>query len=246
MINAGRKLPRLNIGAGRSLQPEGYLNCDLYPGPNVSIVFDACKPWPFRSSSIGSVECHHVFEHLPDVWTFVREAHRVLAPAPFPNLTIRLPYGPGLGGIGDITHLRQYLPHSFCCFQPGYNDFVRNPQHDEWDAPFSVMSIYLRINPRLRWLVRPIIRRWGLRTLEFLWDGFIEMTVGMRALKTIDEVARWKSIYTADQIPVAPCMYEHEYRNKPLPEGETPRLRFFGLSAKDLQLISDQERGIVQ
>jgi hypothetical protein len=105
------------------------------------------------------------------------------------------------------------------------------------------MSIYLRINPRLRWLVRPGIRRWGLSALDFLWDGYIEMTVGMRALKSVDEVAKWRSIYTADQIPVAPCMYEHEYRNKPLPEGETPRLLFFGPSAKALQQMSDRERG---
>ncbi len=237
------KLPRLNIGAGRSPQQEGYINCDLYPGKNVSIVFDACKPWPFRDDSIGTVESHHVFEHLPDVWTFIREAHRVLAPSQFYNLTIRLPYGPGPGGIGDITHLRQYLPGSFCCFQPGYNDHARNPQHDQWDAPFSVMSVYVRINPRLRWMVKPIIRKWGLPMLDFLWDGFIEMTIGMRPLKTPDEVERWKSIYSADTIPIAPCMYEHEYHNRTLADDEMPRLKFFGASSKMLQQISDQERG---
>ena len=239
-----RKLPRLNIGAGRSPRTGQHVNCDLYPGENIDIVFDACKPWPFPDSSVGSVECHHVFEHLPDVWTFVREAYRVLAPASFPNLTIRLPYGPGLGGIGDITHLRQYLPHSFCCFQPGYNDWVKNPQHDEWDAPFSVMSIYLRINPRLRWLVKPVIRRWGLSALDFLWDGYSEMTIGMRALKQPGEVDRWKSIYTADQIPLAPCMYEHEYKNRSLSEGQQPRLLFFGPSSRALQQMSDRERGL--
>ena len=238
------KLPRLNIGAGRSQKPPGYIACDLYPGENIDVVFDACKQWPFRDSSVGSVECHHVFEHLPDVWTFVREAHRVLHPSQFPNLTIRLPYGPGLGGIGDITHLRQYLPHSFCCFQPGYNDFVRNPQHDDWNTPFSVMSIYLRANPRLRWMLWPGIRRWGLPALDFLWDGYIEMTVGMRALKSAEEVQRWKALYTADQIPVAPCMYEHEYRGRPLAEGETPRLRFFGKGLEALQKQSDKQRSL--
>jgi hypothetical protein len=104
------------------------------------------------------------------------------------------------------------------------------------------MSIYLRVNPRLRWLVWPGIRHWGLGALEFLWDGFIEMTVGMRALKTADEVQRWKSIYTADQIPVAPCMYEHEYCNRALRNGEQPQLRFFGASAKVLKQLSDYEK----
>ena len=228
---------RLNIGAGRSPRIEGITHCDIYPGPNIDYVFDACGPWPFDDNSVDTVESHHNFEHLPDVWAFMREAWRCLAPSPFVNLTVRLPYGAGVGGIGDITHVRPYLPGSFCCFQPGYSDFVRNPQHDAWECPFSVMSIYLRVNPRLRFLCWPIIRRWGLPACEFLWDGFVEMIVGMRALKTPDEVARWKAVYTADQIPIVPCMYEHEYRNKPLPEGEYPTLRFFGPSAVELQRL---------
>ena len=230
--------PRLNIGAGRSPKGE-WLNCDLYPGPNIDIVFDACRPWPFRDNSVGTVECHHAFEHLPDVWTFIREAHRVLIPSKFCNLTIRLPYGPGLGGIGDITHLRGYVPQSFCCFQPGYNDFVRNPQHDGYGAFFSVMVCYLRINPRLRHLLKWPLRRWSLGWLEFLWDGFVEMTVKMRALKTPEEVNKWRSLYTADVVPIAPCMYEHEYRGRELRDGETPQLRFFGPNASELAQLSN-------
>lgn len=233
---------KLNIGAGRTQPVEGITHCDLYPGPNIDIVFDACRVWPFRSDSVGTVESHHNFEHLPDVWTFMREAWRCLAPSPFVNLTVRLPYGPGVGGIGDITHVRPYLPHSFCCFQPGYNDYVRNPQHDAWDAPFSVMSIYLRVNPRLRWLVKPGVRKWGLPACEFLWDGFVEMIVGMRALKTATDVARWKAAYTADQIPIVPCMYEHEYRGKELPDGEMPTLRFFGPSGPELSRLQQLQR----
>lgn len=226
---------KLNIGAGRTPRIEGITHCDLYPGPNVDVVFDACKRWPFKDDAVATVESHHVFEHLPDVWTFMREAWRVLQPSSFCNLTIRLPYGPGLGGIGDITHLRPYLPHSFCCFQPGYNDFVRNPQHDEWDAPFSVMSIYLQINPRLRWMVKPVVRRWGLKALDFLWDGYVEMIVGMRALKTKADVDAWKAIYTADQIPIVPFMYEHNYKGTKHIEGTAPNMKFFGPSAVVLQ-----------
>ena len=47
-------------------------------------------------------------------------------------------------------------------------------------------------------------------------------------------------------IPMAPCMYEHEYSGKPLALGESPRLKFFGESAKVLQQLSDKEKGVVQ
>jgi hypothetical protein len=70
------------------------------------------------------------------------------------------------------------------------------------------------------------------------------MTVGLRALKTLGDVERWKKLYTADQIPVAPYMYEHEYHNRVLPEGQNSRLLFFGPSRKALQAMSDQERGL--
>lgn len=152
---------------------------------------------------------------------------------------LRLPYGPGVGGIGDLTHVRQWLPFSFCAFQPGYNDRVKNPQHDEWDAPFSVMSVYLRINPNLRWMVKPIIRRWGVSALSYLWDGFIEMIVGMRALKSKEEVEKWKASERADVVPIAYCMYRHEYENRPLRENEQGKFMFFGPGAKALQQLSD-------
>ena len=71
------------------------------------------------------------------------------------------------------------------------------------------------------------------------------MTIGMRALKQPGEVDRWKSIYTADQIPLAPCMYEHEYKNRSLSEGQQPRLLFFGPSSRALQQMSDKERGLI-
>lgn len=235
-----KRYPRLNIGAGRIDKSDGRINADLYPGPNIDVVFDATKQWPLDDNSIGIVESNHCLEHLHDPFTFFKEAWRVLVPSPFCNVQLRLPYGPGVGGIGDLTHVRQWLPFSFCCFQPGYNDRVKNPQHDEWQAPFSVMSIYLRINPNLRWLVKPFIRRWGVSALSYLWDGFIEMIVGMRALKSQAEIDKWKASERADVVPIAYCMYRHEYENRELRENEQAKFKFFGPGSKALQELADR------
>ena len=212
-----------------------HINCDLYPGPNIDVVFDACKPWPFRDNSIGMVGASHVFEHLPDPWTFMKEAHRVLVPSPFANLVMRLPYGPGIGGMSDLTHVRPYLPFSFASFQPGYNERVANPQHDAWKWPFSVISIYLQVNTRLKWLLWPVLRHWGVFVLDFLWDGYYEMTVGMRAMKDPTEIERWKATDDPSMVPIAKYMWEHDYQGRKLEDGEKPRYKFFGPGAKQMQ-----------
>jgi len=226
---------RLNIGAGMSSKSSGSINADLYLGPNIDVVFDATKGWPFKDNSIEAIVGVHVLEHLSNPWTFFKEAWRVLRPSKKCNLQLRLPYGPSSDGLGDLTHLRQWVPGSFCCFQPGYNEAVFNPQHNGWKQPFSVMSIYLRINPALRWLVKPIIRRWGLRIIEFLWGGYVEMIVGMRAIKDYKDELRWRMENKANIVPVAYCMYEHDYKGKSLNPGESPRYLFFGEGARQLQ-----------
>lgn len=235
MLKSNHKYPRLNVGAGRVEKTAGRINADLYPAPNIDVAFDAMAPWPFADNSIGVVESNHCLEHLSDPWAFFREAWRVLVPSPFCNVMLRLPYGPGAGGFGDLTHVRPWLPFSFCAFQPGYNDAVKNPQHDQWQWPFSVMSIYLRVNPNLRWLAKPIIRRWGIRALAYLWDGYIEMIVGMRALKHEADVEKWKATERADVVPIAHVMYRHEYEGRKLEEGEAAQWKFFGPGARELE-----------
>ena len=233
------KLPRLNVGSGLSPRSNGQINADLYPTPNVDVVFDATKGWPFRDNAISVVMGTHILEHLADPWAFFAEAWRVLVPSKDCNLQLRLPYGLSEAGFGDLTHVRQWVPGSFCCFQPGYNKAVRNPQHDAWKFPFSIMSLYLRIDPRLRWLLKPLIRWWGIRFIQFLSGAFTEMVVGLRALKRDPDVLRWKMDNEANVVPVAYCMYEHEYQGRCLEEGEKLRFLFFGPGSRELQRLAD-------
>lgn len=227
-----KKLSRLNIGAGRSARQAGVINADIYPGPNVDIVFDANKPWPLADNSIGAVHAHHSLEHLADPFNFFREAWRVLAPSGVSNLYVNMPYGASDAALADLTHLKSYFPASFCCFQPGYNDWSRNPQHDTWQNYFSIQEVRCMVDPALRWLLKPVIRRFGLRALRFIWNSLSELQVIMRALKTEQEVAQWKAFGNqGGVVPVTFAMLVHQYEGRELRPGEPMVLRFFGLSS---------------
>lgn len=214
--------PRLNVGCGGSNREPGKINADLYPGPNVDVVFDATKPWPFADGSIGAIQANHVFEHLPEPWNFMREAWRVLVPSPMANLYLRLPYGPSEGGVGDVTHLRYYTATSFACFQQGYIQHSRNPQYGDWATPFEVTGVYRRIDRNLRWLCKPVVRRWGVPALHYLWNGYCELIVGMRPMK------RGESLPNPGVIPYVDVIYEHDYQGRDLKPGEEPSFRYFG------------------
>ena len=235
--------PRLNVGCGLSPRREGQINADLYAGENVDLVFDAAKPWPFRENAISIITGNHVLEHISDPWAFFAEAWRVLAPSKDCNLQLWLPYGLSEAGFGDLSHVRQWVPGSFCCFQPGYHEAVSNPQHKNWRYPFSVLSIYLRVDPALRWLLKPLIRLWGLRIIPFLAGAYVEIIVGLRALKLLPEQLRWKMEHKANEVPIAYCMYQHEYEGRDLYSAERMRLLFFGKGARHLQRLYDAYYG---
>jgi len=209
----GTTLPKLNIGAGshpQTLKRNGFINCDLYPGPGIDKVFDATERWPFDDNSIGSVRSNHVLEHLQNYQGFFKELHRCLVPGGIAMITV--PYGLGSGGFCDPTHVRYWLPGSFTFLQPGYNDAVFNPQHDEWTAFFEVEYALRRVNGTLRHLVRwPILRDLGKKVLPYLIDAYVECTVLLKALKTPEEVERCRAERKGNEIPLWDVMHEYEF-----------------------------------
>jgi hypothetical protein len=120
-----------------------------------------------------------------------------------------------------------WLPGSFCCFQPGYDESVRNPQFNQWSNPLVVVNIGLRINYALRWLCKPIIRYFGVELLQYIWGGFVEMIVRMRPIKNKDDEIRWLIRNQPNSVPVARFMYQHEYEGRGLKKNEPFRMKFF-------------------
>lgn len=209
----------LELGAGTStVNAPGRLNCDLYPGPNIDVAFDLMKPWPFRDNSIRGIHANHVLEHLPDPDFFMQEAWRVLVEPGLlsPNLFLRLPYGPSEQGIGDITHIKMFSPTSFACWWPNYIKTSQNLQYQVQNAKFALFMVGMHINPKLRWMAKPIIRFVALRAIPFLWNGWIEMVVQMGVLKSERHLAAWDKRPESKAIPMVNLMWEDEYYNRPV------------------------------
>lgn len=215
---------RLNLGCGRT-PTTGYINCDLYPYPGVQVVMDAAKQWPFKDNIADTICAIHLIEHLPEPLTFMREAWRALTPNS--KLFMRLPWGISENGMGDVTHLRYYMLSSFLCFQPDYIETSGNLAYAQRDYNYRVQSIHLRVNAALRWLVKPWIRRWGLKLLPYLVGGFTEMIIQMNALKTTYDIEECRKTLRREVTPYCRVIYKHEYEGRRLKPDEQLEWMYF-------------------
>lgn len=203
----------INIGCGRALSPteEGWINCDLYPGPGVDKVFDACDLWPFDSESVAHIVTNHTLEHLVNYMGFFREAWRVLIPNG--QLTIRVPYGWHQSAWWDFTHLRPWLQESFATLQPGFTHFTRNYQHEDMGFAFWVSNIVMILEAPFARLwrfppLRPFVRCAGRHLLNVFKDILVE------AVKTTKNDPHSAAFGGSHHPAVVPCSYgamEHEY-----------------------------------
>ena len=206
-----------------------WINCDLYLLPNVDICLDLLKGFPIKTNSVGQILANHVLEHLVDPLPFFKEAWRVLVHGG--QMILRLPHGATNAAYCDITHVRFWVPGTFCFLQPGYGKQVFNPQHDNWKEYFVVESVYTRVNPKLRWLCKFPLRQLGaMRLLDYLWNGYCEMIASLRAVKEEATVAKFNQISQGNFIPVTRCMYQHELEGRTIKPGEPMHLVHFDTS----------------
>jgi predicted SAM-dependent methyltransferase len=71
---------RVHLGSGYEYKP-GWLNVDLVGG-RADVVWDLCRPLPFRSGTVDAIFHEHVLEHLSarEGFELLQECHRVLKP----------------------------------------------------------------------------------------------------------------------------------------------------------------------
>ena len=223
----------LHLGCGATGRPgPTYLNCDLYPGPNVDVAFDLMSRWPFEDGGIHGAYASHVLEHLPNPQHFFREAYRVLQERGM--LKLRVPYGGHRSAWCDPTHLRPWYPESFAFLQPGYAATIHNPQHDAWDAPFVVEQVSCRFGAHVRRLLRlPLVRRRWLPQVALLPDALEELWIVLMAVKDPQLQAYWRQARCANAIPVRYLMYAHDWAGQPWHDGDP--LTLLDLSPRRVQ-----------
>ena len=125
---------RLDIGCGPNKAPD-HIGMDAIAFPNVDVVHDLrVTPWPFETSSVTSVNCSHVLEHLTnfnDQWErvhFWNELHRILVPveynsagAPIAGFArITIPHWASNRYYGDPTHKEPIGEMSICYLDPAW------------------------------------------------------------------------------------------------------------------------------
>lgn len=206
------KALQLHLGCGGH-HIEGWVNCDLHATKAADVQFDCTQPWPFPDNSVSVVYCSHTLEHLVDFYSFFREAHRVLIPDG--ALQIRVPFGNHHAAWWDVSHVRPWFAESFCFVQPGYDEAVRNAQHETWRHYFSVDDVVLRVArnmvPPLRWALGRMVL---IPIMDKLTNVVEEMWVFLVAMKSEERVQDWRKMRKAAGVPARYAVYRHEFENR--------------------------------
>lgn len=94
---------KLNLGSGPN-KMEGYVNVDSIKFPNVDVVTNLTKKWPWKNDTVSEVHCSHTLEHFERLERihFVNELYRVLIPGG--KCTIIVPYWASNRAYGDMSH----------------------------------------------------------------------------------------------------------------------------------------------
>lgn len=129
----------LNIGCGKVIRA-GWVNCDHIEAPNIDVVMDAGKPFPFGDCSVDAILLSHVLEHIFDWPETILECHRVLKVGG--HMTVKVPYGGGPHNTNP-HHVRFFWPSTFDIFT---SDSTVTDALDPYatDQMFAVDSIKIR------------------------------------------------------------------------------------------------------
>jgi ubiquinone/menaquinone biosynthesis C-methylase UbiE len=108
---------RLNVGCGRNTEP-GFVNLDRVGGHGADVVYDletaAVTALPFATSSVDTILCSHVLEHVTAIIPAMRELHRILKPGG--ALIALTPYASSNDAVEDPTHVRFFTENSWIYF----------------------------------------------------------------------------------------------------------------------------------
>jgi SAM-dependent methyltransferase len=97
------QLLKLNLGSGPT-KMEGFLSVDVIEFPEVDVVADLTKRFPWEDNTIEEVHCSHTIEHFDAMERIhiVNEIYRILVPGG--KATLIAPHWSSCRSYGDPTH----------------------------------------------------------------------------------------------------------------------------------------------
>jgi predicted O-linked N-acetylglucosamine transferase (SPINDLY family)/glycosyltransferase involved in cell wall biosynthesis len=120
-----RKEVRVDLGCGDN-KPEDCFGVDSIPGPQVDLVADLTRIFPFRNNSVDYLRAYDAIEHWPDRLQTMNEIWRVCRDGA--TVDLRVPSTDGRGAFQDPTHVSFWNINSFlyyCEEFPVYFDLCR-------------------------------------------------------------------------------------------------------------------------
>jgi predicted O-linked N-acetylglucosamine transferase (SPINDLY family)/SAM-dependent methyltransferase len=133
-----RKQVRVDLGCGEN-KPDGYLGVDSIPGPQVDLVADLTRFFPFRDSSVDYLRAHDAIEHWPDRLQTMNEIWRVCRDGA--TVDLRVPSTDGRGAFQDPTHVSFWNINSFLYYCEEFPVFYELCRKYGFKGRFRVLSL---------------------------------------------------------------------------------------------------------
>ena len=129
---------KIDLGCGR-WKPAGFIGVDCSPNPQVDVVADLNRRFPFADHSVELIRGHDVVEHLPDRIHTMNEIWRIAQPKA--TVDILVPSTDGRGAFQDPTHISFWNLNSFRYYCIEYPAYLQLCHSYGFKGAFKIISL---------------------------------------------------------------------------------------------------------
>ncbi len=142
MINTSGKTMsdslRIDLGCG-TRKSEGFIGVDISPSPNVDVVANLNRRFPFSDNSADIIRAYDVVEHLDNRIHTMNELWRISKPNAL--IDIFVPSTDGRGAFQDPTHVSFWNLNSFFYYCIEYPVYLKLCHTYGFRGAFSIVSL---------------------------------------------------------------------------------------------------------
>jgi SAM-dependent methyltransferase len=138
---------KLHLACG-GVHLDGYINVDVSATTKKDFHWDLFRfPYPWETSSVDEIQCHHFVEHIPHhihgvegdgLIRFMEECYRILKPGA--SMHIRHPHPLSDGAWADPTHTRLISPTSWQYFNKEWREMAVGGVYD-YKCDFEMVDL---------------------------------------------------------------------------------------------------------